>query len=52
MLSLAMATRVGGGDPHSERQRVEQVCPASVQLTSGGPLTTMKDLAAGMSIDL
>ena len=41
MLSPAIATRVGGGDPHSERQRAEHVWPASVQLTRGGPLTTI-----------
>ena len=35
-----MATRLGGGAPHSERQRAEQVWPASVQLTSGDSFTT------------
>jgi hypothetical protein len=31
---------VGGNDPHSDRQRAKQVCPASVQLTNDGSLMT------------
>ena len=39
MSSAAMATRTGGGDPHSERQRAEQAWLDSAQVTINGLVT-------------
>ena len=44
MLSSAIATRVGGGAPHSERQRAEHDCSPSFQLTNAGSCMTISCL--------